>query len=87
MFIEIKRHIFARLGVAAHAVFRPVKRHELHVRVRAKQFNDAVELRIHAGRIGDQADVFAADQIKMLREQDFNAEFDGRVRGWILWLA
>ena len=43
MFVEIKWNKFAGLGVAAHAVLRTVQRDQLHVRVCAENFNDAIE--------------------------------------------
>jgi len=79
--VEIKRHELARLGVAANAVLRPVKCDELHVRLRAEKPDDAVQVPVHAGRIGDQADAFAANEIEMFFKQDFVAGFDRRAMG------
>ena len=68
-------------SVAANAVLRPVKRDQLHVRMRAEKSDDAVQIMVHAGRIGDQADAFAANEIEVFGKQDFDAGFHGRAMG------
>src|SRR5256885_17150121 len=81
MLVAIERHILARLGVAAHAVLRTVKRGELHPGLRTETLDDAAQLAIDAGRIGDQADAFAAHEIEMLFEENVDAEFHS-VESW-----
>jgi len=81
MFIKVERHIFARLRVAPDAVLGTVQRHQLHVRLRAKAVNDAIEVVIQAGGVGDEAHMLAADQIQVFFKQDFNAEFYRRPGG------
>ena len=77
MFVAIKRHILARLRIAAHAMLGPVKCHEVHARLCTESLDRADQPAIHAGRIGDEPDTPSAEEAGELLEEDINAEFHG----------
>ncbi len=74
LLIEVKRHVFASLRVAAHAMLRAVKRDQPHLGMRPEKFDHTVQLAVQAGRIGDEADALAPNQIQMLCKQHLHPQ-------------
>ena len=81
LFVEIELNVFARLRIATHAVFRAVKGNQFHTGRGLEPLDDAVKIVIHAGWIRYESDTLSFDEIGFLLEQNFDAEFDGRVIG------
>ena len=79
MRILIKIHKLPRLGIAPHPVLRPVECDELHVRMRAKSFDDAHQRTVDSGGICDEPHVFSAQEPDLLFEEDVDAEFHGKI--------
>ena len=79
MRILIKIHKLPRLGIAPHPVLRPVQCDELHVRMRAKSFDDAHQRTVDPRGICDEPNVFSAQEPDLLFEENVDAEFHGKI--------
>src|SRR6185437_10281241 len=81
MFIEIEGNIFAGLRIAANAMLGAVERHQGDAGLGAETVDDAIEMTVHTGWVGNQSDALSADEIGVFFEQNFNAEFHRRTCG------
>ena len=77
------RHLSACIDIAAHPVFRAVKRHQIHFGSLLQYLDGGHQLAVHPAGIGQQAHAFAFENVKSPVPEYFHPRFDrsGRLQG------
>ena len=74
-------HLIPGIYISPHPVFRAEEGHQVHLRRLEEDVDGGVQLAVHAGRVGDQADALAFQAREMVVTQDFDARLDARGGG------